>query len=401
MVNKVDKLNILRFLAFMMIFLLHATAYMPDGWDQMPHSWLIYTPAWAGTWIFFVLAGYGVGASLCSGKFDPLISRELPIHKSGLVRFYIRRLTVIIPMYWLWILIVACFVQSDILRPGPTHIKMLLRLFLLNYHEEFSQDTFGVAWYITTLMSLYLIAPLIYYLMRRFVKTRKRLLTAIAVIIVFFLGLRLAMLQYYRINMPDLWSVQVYKPFLFNIDLFSCGMLINLDGKLPDNDRKPMGEATGYIGIISACSIVGLSLIAGYHYYLADRVLRATTVFMDIYRYILPSVYLILCLIYVYCFDICNKNYTQTALTTGQVVRNPLRLFDCFRLIQYPMYLFHPVVMYCLKEIYMPGMYEGSLGLLGVSPDTFIWAQGILFIVYAFGLTTILSTAIVSIGKTR
>lgn len=398
MVNKVDKLNILRLLAFMMIFLLHATAYMPDGWDQMSHSWLIYTPAWAGTWIFFVLAGYGVGASFCTGKYDPLISKELSIQKAGLVRFYIRRLTVIIPMYWLWVLIVACFVQSEILRPGPTHIKMLLRLFLFSYHEEFGQDTFGVAWYITTLMRLYLVAPLIYYLGKRFIKTRRCLISTLGVLTGVFLCLRLGMMQYYRIDPPDLWSIQVYKPFWFNLDLFACGVMVNMERTLPKPERELEGKYISVIGAISACVLITLSLVASEHYYLADRVLKTTTPFMDIYRYILPSAYLILCLIYMFCFDIC-KDYKQTTLTVGQVIRNPIRLIDCFRLIQYPMFLFHPVIMYGLKEEYIPGMYDGSLRLLGVSSDTFMWAQGILFIIYAFGLTVLLSTAVQFIGK--
>ena len=50
----------------------------------------------------------------------------MPLGKRGVIRFYARRLSVIVPMYWLWILCVSIFVQSDILRPGPTHIKMLL-----------------------------------------------------------------------------------------------------------------------------------------------------------------------------------------------------------------------------------------------------------------------------------
>ena len=61
--NKVDMLNVLRFIAFMIIFLLHAKAFIPVNWNEnCSVAWVLYTPAWAGTWIFFMLSGYGVGA---------------------------------------------------------------------------------------------------------------------------------------------------------------------------------------------------------------------------------------------------------------------------------------------------------------------------------------------------
>lgn len=387
-------------MAFMMIFLLHATAYMPDGWEHMPYSWMIYTPAWAGTWIFFVLAGYGVGATFCSGKYDPLVGKDTPILKTGIARFYIRRLSVILPLYWLWILCVAIFVQSDILRPGPTHIKMLIRLFLFDYQEEFYQETFGVAWYITTLMRLYLIAPLICYLMKHFIKTKKQLITVLTTIMLIFLGIRLVMLHFYRVNPPDMWSVEVYKPFWFNMDLFSCGMLLNLtkDGQLWK--RTPSERINKLIGVSSFCTITGLSVFTSYHYYLADRVYQTTTVFMDIYRYILPSIHMILCLVFIYCVDI-GRGYTQTRLTSDQVIKNPIRLFDCFRVIQYPMYLFHTTVMYCLKEVYIPGMYDGSLRLIGGRDNTLVWAQNILFLVYTFALSIVMSASILIIRKNQ
>ena len=393
--NKVDKLNLLRFMAFMMIFLLHSTVYMPEGWDQMPNSWLIYTPAWAGTWIFFILAGYGVGASLYSGKYDPMWDRDMPLGKRGIIRFYARRLSVIVPMYWLWILCVSIFVQSDILRPGPTHIKMLLKLFLFDYHEEFYQETFGVAWYLTTLVRLYILAPIIYLLMSRLIKTKRPTVLAVFTIIGLFLGLRIAMWYHYRISPPDMWSVEVYKPFWFNLDFFACGMMVNWlrkgNNKGAADQRNNEHMLYQVCGYASGSLILGLSVVSAYYYYQADRVLRETTVFMDIYRYVLPSIYLLLSLIFIYCFDI-RRTYEYKQLSMKQIVKNPSRIFDCFRFIQYPMYLFHTTVMYCLSEVYVSGMYDGSLRLLGVHADMIIWASGILFIIYAFGLTVLLSS---------
>lgn len=368
----------------------------------MPNSWLIYTPAWAGTWIFFILAGYGVGASLYSGKYDPMWDRDMPLGKRGIIRFYARRLSVIVPMYWLWILCVSIFVQSDILRPGPTHVRMLLRLFLFDYHEEFYQESFGVAWYITTLMRLYLLAPLFCWLIRQYLHSQRQVRGAIAAVMILFLGMRTAMWYHYRISPPDMWSIKVYKPFWFNLDFFVCSMAINWLRKEDDkrctepNNRGRI--SCGICGYVSGTLLLIISTISAYYYYQADRVLKETTCFMDIYRYILPSIYLLLCLIYIYYFDV-RREYEYSRLSIKGIMKNPIRFVDCFRHIQYPMYLFHTTVMFCLREVYAPGIYDGTLRLLGVPQEENIWAQGLLFILYALGLTVIISSAVGLIGK--
>ena len=47
--NKADMLNLLRFVAFMCIFLLHTKLFLLMSWNEaLPLPWLTYTPAWGG-----------------------------------------------------------------------------------------------------------------------------------------------------------------------------------------------------------------------------------------------------------------------------------------------------------------------------------------------------------------
>ena len=53
--EKYDRLNLLRIIAFLIVFLLHAKIFIPVEWfDNVKISWILFTPAWAGVWIFFV-----------------------------------------------------------------------------------------------------------------------------------------------------------------------------------------------------------------------------------------------------------------------------------------------------------------------------------------------------------
>ena len=218
---------------------------------------------------------------------------------------------------------------------------------------------------------------------------------AVFTIIGLFLGLRIAMWYHYRISPPDMWSVEVYKPFWFNLDFFACGMMVNWlrkgNNKGAADQRNNEHMLYQVCGYASGSLILGLSVVSAYYYYQADRVQKETNVFMDIYRYVFPSIYLLLSLIFICCFDI-RRPYEYKQLSMKQIVKNPSRIFDCFRFIQYPMYLFHTTVMYCLSEVYVSGMYDGSLRLLGVHADMIMWASGVLFIIYAFGLTVLLSS---------
>ena len=98
--EKYDRLNLLRIIAFLIVFLLHAKIFIPVEWfDNVKISWILFTPAWAGVWIFFVLSGYGIGSGFYSGKYQ--------MTKHGILKFYYSRLLKILPLYWTYICLIV------------------------------------------------------------------------------------------------------------------------------------------------------------------------------------------------------------------------------------------------------------------------------------------------------
>lgn len=364
--NKVDKLNILRFAAFMMIFLLHSKQFLPDGWYLMPRVWVTYTPAWAGTWIFFILAGYGVGAAYHSGRYT--------LDRASIKEFYLRRLSVTVPIYWSWVAFVSVFIKPDIFSPYPENAIRILKLMLFCYQEEFWSIEFGLGWYMTTLMRLYLITPLLYYILEKIATSTKRIKAAFPIIIGAFFIFRVLMWYHYHVDPPTAWSIEVYKPFYFNLDMYGCGMLLNFC-------KESEGKRMNIIGIAATIALALLVLTNSYMQMYIDTVRS-----WNIYMYIFPSCYLILTLIYVYCFDICRQ-YAFTKLTVKEIKKNPIKAFDLFRKIQYPMYLFHATWMYLMQKAYI------RLGL----PDGYEYA--VLFTISAFIINVLWSIIVVEVWR--
>lgn len=333
---------------------------------------MVHTPAWAGTWIFIILSGYGIGVGFHSGKYA--------MDRSGIRKYYLRRLTSIIPLYLVWILTLSICVDYDMLQPGPTHIKWVVELLLFTYQEQFESNVFGVGWYISTVFWLQAIAPALYWILKRTATSEIRLTNTILLIMMVGLTLRLSARAYYFYTMTDTWTRWVYKPPWFNLDLFCGGMAVSFAGEYRSLNRFPKLKK------IVAFSVVadGFLLIFSNSY--MYRYESSSLVSQYIYRDLFPELYLFLTLMYIYCFDIC-RDYGYSLLTAGNLLRNPCRIFDCFRLIQYPMYLFHAVVMLSLQRAYFTRMYNGTLMLLRVPVDTFMWTKDILCVVLAFGIT--------------
>lgn len=341
--NKADMLNVLRFIAFMMIFLLHAKAFIPVNWNEnCSGAWLLYTPAWAGTWIFFMLSGYGVGAGFYSGKYECSIN--------GVAKFYIKRITSIVPIYWFWVVTVAIFVKPEILMPSLEHFGYLVKLLLFCYQEEFFSAEFGLGWYMTTLLRLYLAAPFGYLLLRRLVKTKKQIYCALFMIISVGFVARCLMGYHIAVTGNGSWSPNIYKPFYFNFDIFFSGMLLNQLKEYKSNIayvHKKVGRGLSMAALLLLI-LINSRIYYDYAYGISD--------YLNIYCYVFPSVYIAAVAFFIYYFEI-YRDFIQTKLEIGQLRKNFLRLFDYFNKIQFPIYLFHSSVLLCLAGAYNETSY--------------------------------------------
>ena len=383
--NKIDMLNIYRIIAFLCVFLLHSKIFIPVAWNEgVKNPWVLYTPAWAGVWMFIFIAGYGIGLGFTSGKYEMKIN--------GIYRYVVTRLKGILPVYWFYIFVVALFICPTILLPRRENLGKLLSLLFFNYQEEFNSIEYGLAWYLTTIMRLYLIAPLLYWLINRCIKGRKQVIALMTIIATVGLFARLVM--GYHISLTgQSWSAYIYKPFYFNLDIFGIGFLLSYLKKYKKCNRE-----NTFLKFISIGLLLTLIIINSYLYYHGSY--SGNKFYMDIYCYLLPTVYIVICGIYIYCFDI-NKLYTQTDLSLGEVRRNPLRIADYFRKIQMPIYLFHSTILLCLQNGYIDEKYTMYALYLGANDQNINFYKGCLFTIYALALTLLWSIIVSNLFSNR
>lgn len=342
--NTYDRINLLRIMAFFMVFFLHAKLFVPVPWyENVKAAWILYTPAWAGVWIFFLVSGYGIGAGFYKGKYELTLK--------GVLKYYYLRLIRLIPIYWLFIGIVLIFIRPEYLLPGRNSLAKICSLLFFNYQEEFDGGVFGQAWYLTTLFRLYLVAPIFFYLKERYLKNKKIFVPLFLLLVIGGMFMRIAMGYHISLTGEE-WHVAIYKPFYFNLDLFFGGFLLN-ELKHNKKERKP-------IKVLPWIVFIGLVL------YNCNIYFRATYVGdcnKNIYCYLLPTAYLLVCTFIIYNYDI-NVMHRRTRLSPATLRGNILRIIDYLVKILMPLYLFHSTVLLKLQDGYIEKWYLYAVQLL-------------------------------------
>lgn len=317
---QIDLSDIIKVIAFIMVFLLHTKIFSPGNWNTKSYSWMIYTPAWAGVWIFFILSGYGTAKSFIKQKYT--------ISLSGILKYYLSRLIKIVPLYLLYLIIVIPYYHEEIFSSGNTLIA-IMKLMTFNYIADFGNLYIGNVWYLSTLIKLYLLAPFIYIIIRKLNLENNEHRRNIVAIIILLIGLLLRISYFYygqSINV-DIWSSSVYVPFYMNIDLFMVGFLSAITFKQKSNKYKK---------IIMFTAIMILILINCYIYYIGSY--NGQSYMIYIYQYIFPTIYLFL--IY-----ILLKNDPIINVSTTFFTKSILYISRFYKSISLPLYLFHSNVL--------------------------------------------------------
>lgn len=368
--EKYDRLNLLRIIAFLIVFLLHAKIFIPVEWfDNVKISWILFTPAWAGVWIFFVLSGYGIGSGFYSGKYQ--------MTKHGILKFYYSRLLKILPLYWTYICLIVIFLKPEYLLPGRDSITKLLKLLLFNYQEEFDSTEFGLAWYMTTLLRLYLVAPLFYLLIKRYLSNCKYFKWLFLFFLIGGFIFRVAMGYHIAVVGDGNWSSDIYKPFYFNLDLFCSGFILN-----ELKNKKHRWRKIHIIPWLGLCTII---LYNSYIYFYASYYGTAN---IDIYCYILPSIYLIYICFIIYNYDIVKKTELKNETKNPNIKSG---IIDSFAKLIMPLYLFHSTVLFCMKNGYKETWYIHIIQLFKIPEEYWNFSIGMMFTGISFVYTVILA----------
>jgi len=342
--NNIDIFYFLRAIAILCIFGMHSV--ISTGYRYI-YSWFFYTPAWGGVWTLFVLSGYLIGKGFYKNKYGKDIQ--------GILNFYLNRIIRIIPLYLFFIFIVFLFIspQSFI----QYNYKIIVPLLTLTYNAD-PDCAVGATWFISTIMQLYFLAPLAYKFI--FEKIKKHNFIIILSIVLAGLGWRL-IANFFKLDHLKI----VYMPFYSNLDLFFAGFALNsITQKSFDSNIKK------YLRPISIIAFFALIITNTYCVSIWK---------MWIYRYIFPSLYLVINLLIIYSFDSVDK-VKNKPLDFKNILKNPLRLIEAFGIISFPFYLFHSDVLGTFTKFF--DYYHGNSYLVRIMLTVFTLTTILSIIIY-------------------
>lgn len=347
--NVVDPINFLRVVAVAVVFLLHTSIFSSQrGFVFGDHTWFLQTPAWGAVWIFFILSGYLIGKSYYYQRYT--------YNPKGICRFYITRFFKIGVPTWGFVFMCCLLVQPDFIQNNP---DFLFKILTFTYNAIPSSDGMSATWYVSTLMQLYLVAPLLCWLIEKSLfqinDTKKRHYVALVVFLICILIGGLVRGYAWKCGVD--WSSKVYVPSYMNLDLYICGILINylLPSKKQNVCIQHWSKYLVTLGLIIFIFINARIYYLGYYTF---------------YQYIFPSIYIIITSLYIYIHE--KYRIPQTTLSINAIIKNPLRIIDVFASIAFGFYIFHSLI---LSQIFW---------MLSGNTPTVIHIK---LIVYAFALT--------------
>lgn len=209
-------INFVRVLACMMVFILHTSIFTTSGGTPLftnIYIRLLQTPAWGGVWIFFILGGYLAGKSFSDGRYE--------IKAKSLARYYSNKFFKILVPTFCFLFLCYVFAYPLQVRDNPAALLSFLTL-TYNGTGPLALNGTGAAWYVFTLVHLYLLTPFFHIAAEKLSKKNGLLFCASAILLL--LGL---FYRYYAIKFGWDWYSKIYTPFYANIDLFFGGILID------------------------------------------------------------------------------------------------------------------------------------------------------------------------------
>lgn len=324
--NSANIFDILRAIAIFLVFVCHNLSIAYDFYPQYVNNFpkIFHLPAWAGVWIFFILSGYLIEKGFYNNKYET--------DWKGIINFVFRRFLRIAPMYYLFLLIVFLFVNQ-----ASFFDKNIFSLvfFYSNYRPALSVQT-GLLWFVSTIFQLYILAPVIYKFVLSHIKSHHLLF--IGLIVIGGLGLRL--LQHYW---GQDWYSVTYVNTLSNLDLFFGGFLLNQ----VVNGKKKVLENKKILSVCKVSSFLILFVLIGinvYVYCTAESSSVYSKFCFNLYRYIFPTIYLVVILFIIWAFD-SKEKVKYAPLTFANMVKNPVRFIEGFGVISFVFYVFHATIL--------------------------------------------------------
>lgn len=328
--NSVDALNMLRVMATFTVFMLHtlSASGMKLGlyYTILDWKWVaaLNTPAWAGVWILFILGGYLAGKSFATGRY------EYTLKDTG--RYYLTRIKKTYIPTMVFIFVFCIFKNPSWLIDDP---KVLLQMLLLTYNGKPGLSGEGHLWFVFPMMMLYIIVPLASYIMEKLSKKVPSFVFIVLAAVVAAAGLTYRLLAVE--NGLD-WYSYVYTSAYGNLDLFLSGLIFSFFTR----NRKEGNKKLRTVAKIIAGVAIVLMIEINCHVSMLGK--------NYVYKYIFPTIYIIICLFYFFAFDY-EREKKNALPTLSNIRKNPLRIIDWFSGISLYFYIFHALVYNQYKMI--------------------------------------------------
>ncbi len=343
--------NFVRVVATICVFCLHFVITVKNtlGYTDASLPWLLYTPAWAAMWMFFLLSGYLLGKGFVEGKYETT--------RKGICVFYLSRFLRIAPLYFLFLLIIFLFVNPSWFY--SIGMADNIRFLTFMYNGIPGIVGIGATWFVSVIMQLYLIAPFLYkYVISRLYTSKQCFIGLITVIIIG--AINRWILQYNHVD----WYKYVYTFSLSNIDIFFSGMLLS---KLIIQDKKDC-SIKKYCRPIFMSVFIGFILFNTYCFY--------NKLYIDVYQYFFPSVYIVILCFLFYSFDIRKDIVTKTGFVS--------RIINTFSSVSYAFFLFHSNILEVIPNIMKANnlKYENDLWIVFILSFVLVFIFSMLINVF-------------------
>ena len=353
-VNLVDPYALIRAMAALSVFFMHASVFAAIyGFSFDESDWILCTAAHSAVWVFIFLAG-------CFNTRGFL--GETPRYEltgKGILAFYRKRAVSVIVPVWFFQLIALTVSEPDFVKQHPA---VIIRLLTLTYTGEPGCASIAATWYVSTIFWLYLLTPLLALAVRKAGEHFMGMKASIPILLIVMAGLAFRYVMY-RTGAD--WTQRVFVPFYSNLDIYAAGGAASLMSHKGDSGREskaPAEKVSPGFYIASILFFLAVSIAANRFYFMKTYDER----YLTLYRYGGPGA---VCIIMsIMALLISKAGYVYTRADRGSLKKNPFRIIDLFSYISFEFYLVHSMVLFHVSgqlRAATPKAYYGKLLLTG------------------------------------
>lgn len=189
----------------------------------------------------------------------------------------------------MFVLVVTLLTNPSWIVSQPT---MFIRILFFCYNGFPGFTGVGATWFISTIVQLYVLSPLFYFLISKLKVNKNFLIGFLLFIFILIFGLLERLLfKHFELD----WNVFVYTFSLCNIDLFFGGFILN---SITRNIELQISKK-----ILVALKIFSVVILMSFVFYNSYIYTIGKEFDIFLYQYIFPSIYLCIVAFYIILFD--------------------------------------------------------------------------------------------------